>query len=198
VEQTKHRGHFVAQTQPASDDKRPHSTIGRLAEDGVTSRSDESLELLYRTQRLPMVRLARLLTDSPAVAEEIVQEAFIRYARSNGHKDEPAAYLRVIVVNLSRSHQRRTIIERRFSPKAPTQSGLPEIDETWELVRRLPFRQRAVLMLRYYEDLSETDIAEVLGCRPGTVKSSLHRGLAALRKQLGEADQRFTGGERNA
>jgi RNA polymerase sigma factor (sigma-70 family) len=60
----------------------------------------------------------------------------------------------------------------------------PEIDETWAAVCRLPFRQRAVLALRFYEDLPEAEIARVLGCRPGTVKSSLHRGLAKLREEL--------------
>ena len=129
------------------------------------------------------------------MAEEIVQEAFIRFARSPGRKDEPAAYLRVIVVNLCRSQQRRTLVERRMPPKAPLLSGIPDIDETWELVRNLPFRQRAVLMLRYYEDLSEADIARLLNCRPGTVKSALHRGIAALRKQLGESRQPGSGGD---
>jgi RNA polymerase sigma factor (sigma-70 family) len=188
----------MVQTQPASDDREPGCVTGRAEDDGMTSASDEGLEALYRAQRLAMVRLARLLTDSPAVAEEIVQEAFIRFARSLGHKDEPAAYLRVIVVNLCRSYQRRSIVERRFAPKPTTVFGMPEIDETWDLVRKLPFRQRAVLMLRYYEDLSVADIAQVLGCRPGTVKSSLHRGLAVLRQQLGAADQRTTGGKADA
>ncbi len=58
------------------------------------------------------------------------------------------------------------------------------MDETWAAVCRLPFRQRAVLALRFYEDLSEADIAAVLGCRLGTVKSSLHRGLSKLRAEL--------------
>ncbi|MGH9007751.1 MAG: SigE family RNA polymerase sigma factor [Acidimicrobiales bacterium] len=147
------------------------------------------VENLYRSQRAPMVRVARLLTGSSVVAEEVVQEAFIRFARSSGVKHEPAAFLRVIVVNLCRSQQRRTVIERRFSPRPPTDTGMPEIDEMWELVRRLPFRQRAVLMLRYYEDLPEAEIARVLSCRPGTVKSSLHRGLAALRRQLHDQER---------
>jgi RNA polymerase sigma factor (sigma-70 family) len=60
----------------------------------------------------------------------------------------------------------------------------PEIDETWVAVCRLPFRQRAVLALRFYEDMSEAEIARVLGCRPGTVKSGLHRGLSRLREEL--------------
>jgi RNA polymerase sigma factor (sigma-70 family) len=204
MEQTARRGDFVAQIEPASDGPdlisrglRPNSGSGG-SERGVMSQPEASVEDLYRSQRLAMVRLARLLTDSPAVAEEIVQEAFIRFARSPGRKDEPAAYLRVIVVNLCRSQQRRTLVERRIPPKAPLLSGIPDIDETWELVRTLPFRQRAALMLRYYEDLSEADIARLLDCRPGTVKSALHRGLATLRKQLGNADRAAGGDESNA
>ena len=188
----------MAQNEPASDENPPSSTSSRTMNGGMALQSNASIEHLYRTQRIAMVRLARLLTDSPAVAEEIVQEAFIRFARSRGEKDVPAAYLRVIVVNLCRSQQRRTLIERRVASKAPLLSGMPEIDETWDLVRKLPFRQRAVLMLRYYEDLSEADIARVLDCRPGTVKSALHRGLAALRKELGDTEDDFTGGQGNA
>jgi RNA polymerase sigma factor (sigma-70 family) len=204
MEQTTHRRVFVAQTEPASDG--PHLDSGGsgpnpapgVTASGTMSQLEDDVEDLYRSQRIAMVRLARLLTDSPPVAEEIVQEAFIRFARSPGRKDEPAAYLRVIVVNLCRSQQRRRMIERRIVPRAPLLSGIPEIDETWDLVRKLPFRQRAVLMLRYYEDLSEADIARVLNCRPGTVKSALHRGIAALRKQLGEAESASRGGPSNA
>ncbi len=194
----------MAQTDPASDathlgsgSSKPDFTQG-FPESHTMSQPDDDVEDLYRSQRLAMVRLARLLTDSSAVAEEIVQDAFIRFARSPGRKNEPAAYLRVIVVNLCRSQQRRTLIERRLAPRAPLLSGIPEIDETWDLVRKLPFRQRAVLMLRYYEDLSEADTARVLNCRPGTVKSALHRGIAALRKQLGERDPGSEGGPSNA
>jgi RNA polymerase sigma factor (sigma-70 family) len=60
----------------------------------------------------------------------------------------------------------------------------PDLDETWGVVCRLPFRQRAVVVLRYYEDLSEADIARTLDCRPGTVKSNLHHALARLKKEL--------------
>ncbi|HEX2039468.1 MAG TPA: sigma-70 family RNA polymerase sigma factor [Acidimicrobiales bacterium] len=58
------------------------------------------------------------------------------------------------------------------------------MDETWDVLRRLPYRQRAVLVLRYYEDLSEAEIADVLDCRPGTVKSAANRALARLREEL--------------
>lgn len=194
----------MAQTDPASDStdassggSKANSTPG-VSKSDTMSQLEDDVEDLYRSQRLAMVRLARLLTDSSAVAEEIVQEAFIRFARSPGRKNEPAAYLRVIVVNLCRSQQRRALIERRMAPRAHLLSGIPEIDETWDLVRKLPFRQRAVLMLRYYEDMSVADIARVLNCRPGTVKSALHRGIAALRKQFGEADPDAKGGPDHA
>jgi RNA polymerase sigma factor (sigma-70 family) len=62
--------------------------------------------------------------------------------------------------------------------------GIPEIDETWAAVSRLPYRQRAVLILRYYADLPESEIADVLGCRVGTVKSAHHRALERLRREL--------------
>jgi RNA polymerase sigma factor (sigma-70 family) len=63
--------------------------------------------------------------------------------------------------------------------------GLPELDETWDMLRRLPDRQRIALVLRFYEDLPEREIADLLGCRPGTVKSLIHRGLARVRKETG-------------
>jgi RNA polymerase sigma-70 factor (sigma-E family) len=142
------------------------------------------LTILYRRQREAMVRFARLLTGSNAVAEEVVQEAFLKMHQLSESPQNPDAYLRTTVANLSRSHLRRLRLERRLPPRDRVSSTDPEIDETWEAVCRLPFRQRAVLALRFYEDLSEADIARVLRCRPGTVKSSLHRGLSRLREEL--------------
>jgi RNA polymerase sigma-70 factor (sigma-E family) len=202
----------LAQNDPASDEggrragpswSRENTSDGgsagsQVGPDVMGTQPAAEIDALYRSHQQSMVRLARLLTGSPAVAEEIVQEAFIKFARSAGKKDEPAAYLRVIVVNLSRSQQRRTLLERRLAPEAPVLSGIADIDETWGVLRRLPFRQRAVLMLRYYEDLPEADIARLLGCRPGTVKSALHRGLAALRKELGDRNGEHEGRQRDA
>ncbi|MHB1928962.1 MAG: sigma-70 family RNA polymerase sigma factor [Acidimicrobiales bacterium] len=62
---------------------------------------------------------------------------------------------------------------------------MPEVDELWQLLRSLPARQRDALALRYYEDLSLEEVAHLLGCPLGTAKSLIHRGLAALRKELG-------------
>jgi len=142
------------------------------------------LTSLYRRRREAMVRLARLLTGSATTAEEVVQEAFLKMHRQREPPRNPDGYLRTTVANLSKSHLRRLRLERRPYPRDRFSFEDPEIDETWAAVCRLPFRQRAVLVLRYYEDRSEADIADVLGCRPGTVKSSLHRGLSKLRQEL--------------
>jgi RNA polymerase sigma factor (sigma-70 family) len=158
------------------------------------------LTSLFRAKRTQLVRLAHLMTGSNAVAEEIVQEAFLRLRRGpkrhdgdgdgDGHGDgdgDLGGYLYVTVVNLARGHLRRRRVEERHARSLPADrpvTGDPEIDETWSAMRRLPAAQRAVLVLRFYEDLPETEIARLLGCRPGTVKSRLHRGLERLRKDL--------------
>jgi RNA polymerase sigma factor (sigma-70 family) len=139
---------------------------------------------LYARQRQPMVRLARLLTGSFEVAEELVQEAFVKFQLATTVPQNPDYYLRTIVVNLSWGHLRRQRLERAHRPERRIMIPAPELDETWAVVCRLPFRQRAVLALRYYEDRSEAEIAQILGCRIGTVKSAHHRALATLRRQL--------------
>jgi RNA polymerase sigma-70 factor (sigma-E family) len=146
--------------------------------------SSSELSALYRRQRAAMIRLARLLTGSSVVAEEVVQEAFLRIHRQGERPQNPDGYLRTTVANLSKGHLRRLRLERRLPVRDPVATSDPEIDETWDAVCRLPFRQRAVLALRFYEDLPESEIARVLGCRPGTVKSNLHRGLSKLREEL--------------
>jgi RNA polymerase sigma factor (sigma-70 family) len=146
--------------------------------------SSPDLATLYLSQRAGMVRLARLLTGSSAVAEDVVQEAFLKMHRATGSPQNPEAYLRTVVTNLSRSHMRHLHVEQRVHIARQVTISDPEIDETWSALCRLPFRQRAVLALRFYEDMTEADIARVLKCRPGTVKSTLHRALLRLRKDL--------------
>jgi RNA polymerase sigma-70 factor (sigma-E family) len=149
---------------------------------GAASESD--FDRLYRSSRDPMIRLARLFTGSTAAAEEIVQEAFLRIYQRGGSPDNPEAYLRTTVTNLCRSHLRRLRLERNVSHRGDVSVQNPEIDETWDALCRLPFRQRSVVILRFYEDLSVEEIANALGCRLGTVKSRLHRGLEKLRSEL--------------
>jgi RNA polymerase sigma-70 factor (sigma-E family) len=142
------------------------------------------------------VRLAYLMTGDRALAEDLVQDAFVRLAGRLAHlRDEGAfeAYLRRTVVNLTRSHWRRLGVERSYlerTASAPRTdpSARPDADERdalWHALARLPPRQRAALVLRFYEDLSERQIAEILRCRPGTVKSLVSRGLARLKTEIG-------------
>ncbi|HEX3426741.1 MAG TPA: SigE family RNA polymerase sigma factor [Acidimicrobiales bacterium] len=135
---------------------------------------------LYRARYDDMVRLAFLLTGSPAEAEEIVQDAFVRVRHRISRVDNPSAYLRTAVVNGCRNRYRRLLVERRHAPR-PETASYDRVDELGDALAALPPRQRAVIVLRYYAGMSEAEIAAALGCRPGTVKSLCHRGLAALR-----------------
>jgi RNA polymerase sigma factor (sigma-70 family) len=143
-------------------------------------------ESVYAEQWAPLVRLGRLLTGSGALGEELAQEAFIGLLNHGERVEYPAAYLRRSLTNAAMRSRRRAVREREYlAAHPPPTSELPaEVDETFARLAALPDRQRAVLVLRYYEDLSEAAIAEILGCRPGTVKSLAARGLDRLRKEL--------------
>lgn len=150
----------------------------------------ERVTELYRAHLPGATRLAYLLTGDRAAAEDVAQEAFLRAAsRLGALRDENAfgAYLHRAVVNRVRNRARRLTLERARPPDPPPPYDLPDVatrDRLWEALLRLPYRQRAALVLRFYLDLSEADVAERLGCRPGTVKSATARGLAALRADL--------------
>jgi RNA polymerase sigma factor (sigma-70 family) len=164
--------------------------VASIAEDSDDAPSlravtSERSEPFYERQRLPAVRLAHVIVGTNAIAEEIAQEAFLRVHERWASIERPEQFLRAVVVNLCRTTVRRADLERRLALGTDrTMLDAPELDETWFAVCRLPFRQRAVLALRYYADLPEAEIATLLGCRVGTVKSAHHRGLAALRKEL--------------
>lgn len=139
--------------------------------------------LLYREQFGRMARLAFLLIGSRDDARDVVQDAFVGLHRRFDRVDDPVAYLRRSVVNGCNSHHRR---------RARRAKQFLAADDTVELGARelldalsaLPERQRAAIVLRYFHDLPETEIAVVLGCRPGTVGSLLHRGVARLREVI--------------
>jgi RNA polymerase sigma factor (sigma-70 family) len=118
------------------------------------------------------------------LAEEVVQDAFAGLHANAAQVDDPVGYLQRSVVNRSVSViRRRTVANRHPAPVArPTID--PEIDETWNLVADLPVRERAAVVLRYWLDLSERDIADHLGWPTGTVKSTLNRALKRLRRQM--------------
>jgi RNA polymerase sigma-70 factor (sigma-E family) len=137
------------------------------------------------------IRLAYLLTGDRAVAEDLVQEAFVRFVgrfRFLRYPDDFEPYLRRTIVNLSKNHFRRRAVERAYlereGPRAEDVSTDPDVATHATLrsaLLRLPVRQRTALVLRYFEDLPEATIAELLRCRPATVRSLVARGLEALR-----------------
>lgn len=135
---------------------------------------------LYRREYLPMVRLAHLITGSNEAAEDIVQDSFVRLHGSWDRADHPGAYLRRIVVNGCHTWHRRRRMERERMPRPAAEGVEPEARELLDALARLNLRQRSALVLRFYADMSEADVAEALGCRPGTVKSLVHRGLREL------------------
>jgi RNA polymerase sigma-70 factor (sigma-E family) len=141
-----------------------------------------------------LVRTAYAVSGDRGLAEDAVQTAFAKAYRSwrrIARMAAPDAYLRRMVVNevLSdrRLARRRHEVSSAEPPERPT-AGIADDplahDAMWRAVSTLPPRQRAVLVLRYYEDLSEQQIAEALGCRPGTVKSQASAALASLRTRL--------------
>lgn len=139
----------------------------------------------YREQWPNAVRLAGLLTQSSAAAEDLAQEAFARlYPRWN-RTELPAAYLRVSLVNACKNWKSRRHTERRKLPLL-VDRGVTDLcaDELADALAELPYRQRAVLVLRYHAGCSEAEIADALGCRPGTVKSLASRALARLEKVI--------------
>ncbi|QUH05495.1 SigE family RNA polymerase sigma factor [Saccharopolyspora erythraea] len=172
-------------------------TLGHLrALDTASAEAAErplTLEDLYRQQRMRMVRLAILLVDDPATAEDVVQEAFTGLYRNwSGLRDAKAAigYLRTAVVNGSRSVLRRRKTAREYQPPhqadARSAESLAMLTAEHQAVvaalAELPPRQREVLVLRYYGDLSEAEISEATGVSKGTVKSTASRALDALQR----------------
>lgn len=143
------------------------------------------LEETYRELRLPLLRLAFLLTGCRETAEDLVQSAFTSAQPRWPQIDDPPAYLRRSVFNLAKDGQRRDFRRRRlFQPEPEPVTTIPELDETWAVIRRLPATQRAVVVLHYYEDLPLVEIGRLLDRPANTVRSDLHRAHARLRKDL--------------
>jgi RNA polymerase sigma-70 factor (sigma-E family) len=163
----------------------------------LTQRSEAvyDIDSLYATQWAPMVRLAVLLVDNAASAEDVVQDAFVAlHRRPPRHPDAAVAYLRRCVVNGARSVLRKREVSRRRAAES-VQAVEPGADapvlvaaehaELMTALRRLAPRQREVLVLRYWSELSEAQIAQALGITKGTVKSTASRALDALEAMLG-------------
>jgi RNA polymerase sigma-70 factor (sigma-E family) len=170
------------------------ATIRRVA--GAVE-TESTYDVLFRAHFRRMVQLATLLGADDA--EDVAQEAFARLHRSASRlRDYGAAlaYLRVTVCNLSHSRIRHLIVARRHASRllSPEQSSTEqtavlreEHREVLAALESLPRRPREVLVLRYWHDLTEADIADTLGITTGAVKSYASRGLAAIEKTLGSS-----------
>jgi RNA polymerase sigma-70 factor (sigma-E family) len=149
---------------------------------------------LYARHAGESLRLAYLLTGNGSLAEDLVQDAFVRLAGRLLHLRDPGgfhAYLRKTLVNLAKSHHRRRLVERRFIERQvePAPIDGPDLSGREGMRRalmQLPVRQRTAVVLRYFEDLSEAQTADVMRCRPAAVKSLVFRGMTTLRATLGD------------
>ena len=160
----------------------------------IDAEADVTLEQLYDAHYVRLVRLAVLLLGDAGRAEEVVQDSFVAVYRrwDKLHDADVPAYLRQTVVNRSRSVLRHLSVVSKHPPEPPADHPGADHDvlrrsqrqSVLEAMARLPRRQREVLALRYYLDLSEREIAETLGISQGAVKSHASRGADALRHSL--------------
>jgi RNA polymerase sigma factor (sigma-70 family) len=151
-----------------------------------------SLEELYERHVGRAVALARLLTGDPHLSEDIAHDAFIRVAGRFGALRDVGSfetYLQRTVVNLCRARFRRLRVERSFvggaaAPASPSPYSPEDRDEIWAAILRLPYRPRAAVVLRFYEDLSEQQAGHILRCSPRAVNALVSRAMATLRTGL--------------
>jgi RNA polymerase sigma-70 factor (sigma-E family) len=171
-------------------------TTAAIPEEAAIPEARGSLGDLYSSHAPGSIRLAYLLTGDRGLSEDIVHDAFVKIAGRFGDKRGPDAfgrYLRRAVVNLANSHFRRRRVERAYMEREGRHRQVlvtnpPELgtrDELRTALMRLPPRQRTAVVLRFYADLSEYETAEAMGTSVSAVKSSVHRGMQALRSELG-------------
>ena len=168
-----------------------------VTDDATGWTADDAVTRLFAAHYRPLVRLAALLLADRSHAEEIVADAYVglhTHWRRLRDTDRALAYLRSSVVNGARSALRHRVVAQRYAaglrppPDAPSAEAA-HLDsagnaELLAALRRLPVRQREALVLRYYADLSEAEIADAMGCSRGAVKSHTARGMAALRSRM--------------
>jgi len=164
---------------------------------------EQGFQEFYRAEFKSLWGFAYFLCGDWGEAEELAQDAMVRTYNAWGRirdRERPELYARAIVVNLQRSVFRRGLKFRKAAPRLVQAATAPPAGDDrmlmWHALEACSPRQRQAVVLRYYEDMSEAEIARVLDCPVGTVKSLLHRGLARVRDKLG-ADPELTpaGGE---
>jgi RNA polymerase sigma factor (sigma-70 family) len=161
---------------------------------GAARVHESDVSELFRAYYLDLVRLAARLVDTPAAAEDVVQDVFAAVQRRGKRLDDPVPYLRAAVVNRSRSVLRRRRVAALFG--VTTADGEPaeraaveraEQARVLAAVKLLPGRQREIVALRFYEDLTVPEVAHLLGISPGAVSSSAARAMTTLKNLLGDA-----------
>lgn len=169
--------------------------IRRGTPPAVAASVEDEVARLHRQHYRSLVRLAALLLDDLGSSEEVVQDAFVKMQLGWGRLADPArapAYLRSVVLNGARSTMRRRQVRARHlqavPPPAPSaEAGAMAADDHSRVVaalQRLPARQREAVVLRYYLDMSEAEMATAMGISSGSVKTHLHRALIALHETL--------------
>lgn len=157
----------------------------------------EVFDAFVRARHTALLRYGTALTGGDReAAADLVQDALERTGLAWSRvqrQDDPEGYVRRVMANRNVSTWRKLRRERLVDapPETPIED-VPHDDAMWLAVCRLPRRQRTVLVLRYYEDLSEAEIARVLGIAPGTVKSQASKGIAALRAAIGDRESQWT------
>jgi RNA polymerase sigma factor (sigma-70 family) len=172
----------------------------RLQGETISVETEQLVVRLFQTEGRSLVRLARLFVDDRDAAEDIVQEAFLRLTRHAGNIeaiDRAPAYLRSIVLNLARDHNRRGLVSLRHYATSGREVDVDDdiADQlvrsedhrrVLDAVRRLPARQRDCITLKYFEYLSIDEIASTIGLSVNSVKTHLRRAMNALYRALGE------------
>jgi RNA polymerase sigma factor (sigma-70 family) len=155
------------------------------------ARRTAGLDDLYEAHFADLMKVAFLMTGSAATAEDAVHEVFVRCIGRIDRIDHPRSYLRAAVINECRNQYRKRERADAYRRDAAVRFGstglddLPhELMETRDALAALTPRQRAAIVLRYFVDLPDEQIAEMLGCRPATVRSLIHRAVAQLREVL--------------
>ncbi len=158
--------------------------------------SQDDFRAFFEAEYRPLRRLGYLLTGDWVEAEDLVQETMVRTYRAWNRireRERPGAYARSVLVNRRNSLLRRAMVEAKHAVARRTpDSVVVDFGEEgmvlWDALRVLPARQRDAIVLRYYEDLSEAEVALIMNLPLGTVKSLVHRGIGRLRKRIGGED----------
>ncbi len=150
----------------------------------LTALVNDDFQTLYALQYQSMVRLAQALVDTVEAAEEVVQQAFVKVYERWHRIDDPQSYLRVAVVNGARSELRKREVRRRVGLQRRRPDPAPDSDYLIDALDKLNERRRTALVLRYFGDMSQAEIAEAMKIRQGTVKSLLSRGVDDLRQVI--------------